>query len=50
MDSDNSVGADDQQESLSSTEERRFWFLAGLVEGEGSVTLSIKAHPTKRYG
>jgi LAGLIDADG endonuclease len=47
--SENPVGADNQQESLSS-EERRFWFLAGLVEGEGSVTLSIKAHPTKRFG
>jgi LAGLIDADG endonuclease len=50
VDSDKSDAADDQQESLSSDEERRFWFLAGVVEGEGSVTLSIKAHPTKRYG
>jgi hypothetical protein len=47
--SKNPDGADNQQESLSS-EERRFWFLAGVVEGEGSVTLSIKAHSTKRYG
>jgi hypothetical protein len=49
MDSDNLDGADDQQERLSG-EERRFWFLAGLVEGEGSVTLSLKVHPTQRYG
>jgi hypothetical protein len=47
--SDNLSGADNQQERLLS-EERRFWFLAGLVEGEGSVTLSIKAHPSKRFG
>jgi LAGLIDADG endonuclease len=47
--SENSGGADNQQESLSS-EEQRFWFLAGLVEGEGSVHLSLKKHPTARYG
>jgi hypothetical protein len=49
MRSDNPVGAGNQQERLLS-EERRFWFLAGLVEGEGSVTLSIKKHPTARLG
>jgi hypothetical protein len=49
MSSKKLVGAGNQQERLSS-EERRFWFLAGLVEGEGSVTLSIKTHPTKRFG
>ncbi len=49
MGSENPVGAGNQQESLSS-EERRFWFLAGVVEGEGSVTLSIKKHPTARLG
>jgi hypothetical protein len=49
MGSENPVGAGNQQERLSS-EERRFWFLAGLVEGEGSVTLSIKKHPTARFG
>ena len=27
-------------------EESRFWFLAGLVEGEGSVCLNLKRHPT----
>ena len=49
MSSNSSAGAGNQQERLSS-EERRFWFLAGLVEGEGSVTLSIKKHPTARFG
>ena len=47
--SENSGGADNQQESLSS-EERRSWFLAGFVEGEGSVHVSIKRHPTLRLG
>jgi hypothetical protein len=42
-------GADNQQESLSS-EERRCWFLAGFVEGEGSVHVSIKRHQTLRLG
>jgi LAGLIDADG endonuclease len=49
MCSNNPVGAGNQQERLSS-KERRFWFLAGVVEGEGSVTLSIKTHPTARFG
>jgi LAGLIDADG endonuclease len=47
--SDNLGGADNQQESLSS-EERRCWFLAGFVEGEGSVHVSIKSHSTQRLG
>jgi hypothetical protein len=42
-------GADNQQESLSS-EERRCWFLACFVEGEGSVHVSIKRHTTLRLG
>ena len=42
-------GADNQQESLSS-EEQRFWFLAGLVEGEGSVHVSLKRKSTARFG
>jgi hypothetical protein len=49
MGSKNLVSAGNQQESLSS-EERTRWFLAGLVEGEGSVTLSIKRHPTAGFG
>jgi hypothetical protein len=47
--SKNLGSADNQQERLSS-EEQRSWFLAGLVEGEGSVTVGIKQHPTQRYG
>ncbi len=47
--SENPGGADNQQESLSS-EECRSWFLAGFVEGEGSVCVSIKRHPTARHG
>ena len=39
MGSENLCGADNQQERLLSGE-RRFWFLAGLVEGEGSVRRS----------
>ena len=42
-------GADNQQERLSSQEERRWW-LAGFVEGEGSVCLSLKRHPTAAFG
>ena len=49
MVSENLGGADNQQESLSS-EEQRCWFLAGLVEGEGSVHVSIKRHPAHRLG
>jgi LAGLIDADG endonuclease len=47
--SENLDGADNQQESLLS-KERLFWFLAGFVEGEGSVHLSLKRHPTARFG
>jgi hypothetical protein len=49
MGSDKLVSAGNQQESLSS-EERTRWFLAGLVEGEGSVHLAIKRHPTASFG
>jgi hypothetical protein len=49
MRSDKPRGADNQQESLS-RKEQRFWFLAGFVEGEGSVHLSIKTHPTQAFG
>jgi hypothetical protein len=41
--------ADNQQERLSVTEQQK-WFLAGLVEGEGSVCVSMKAHPTAKFG
>ena len=43
------TGADNQQERLGSTESAR-WFLAGFVEGEGSLCVSIKKHPTCRHG
>jgi hypothetical protein len=42
-------GADNQQERLSSREQRRWW-LAGFVEGEGSVCVSIKRHRTAAFG
>ena len=42
-------GADNQQERLSRAEKRR-WFVAGVVEGEGSWCLSIKRHPTASLG
>jgi hypothetical protein len=47
--SEKPIGADNQQERLSS-EEELFWFLAGLVEGEGSVHIAIKRHASKRFG
>jgi LAGLIDADG endonuclease len=42
-------GADNQQERLASAESAR-WFLAGFIEGEGALCVSIKAHPTCRSG
>ena len=48
-DSDNVTGADNQQERLGSTEAAS-WFLAGFIEGEGSLCVSIKRHPTCRHG
>ncbi len=46
---DNSSSAADQQESLS-THEKRCWFLAGLIEGEGSLCVSVKEHKPSRFG
>src|SRR5262245_52416550 len=43
------MSAVNQQESLSQSEQLN-WFLAGLIEGEGSVCVSIKKHPTNRFG
>jgi hypothetical protein len=43
------TGADNQQERLASAEAAN-WFLAGFIEGEGSLTVSIKNHPTCRSG
>jgi LAGLIDADG endonuclease len=47
--SDNSLAADNQQERLS-IQERKCWFLAGLIEGEGSLCVSIKTHKPSRFG
>ena len=49
MSSENSHGADNQQERLLVAEQKR-WFLAGLIEGEGSLCVSIKRHETARFG
>jgi hypothetical protein len=38
-----------QQERLSFTEQQK-WFLAGFIEGEGSVCVSFKEHPTVQFG
>ncbi len=46
---DNAMGGANQQERLSSTEQLK-WFLAGFVEGEGALCVSIKEHPTARFG
>lgn len=43
------MGGANQQERLSMAEAKR-WFLAGLIEGEGSLCVSIKAQPTARFG
>ncbi len=43
------MGAGNQQERLSSEEQKK-WFLAGIIEGEGSVCISIKKHPSAAHG
>ncbi len=43
------MGGANQQERLSSTEELK-WFLAGFIEGEGALSVSIKEQPTARFG
>ena len=43
------MGAGNQQERLSHTEAAR-WFLAGFIEGEGALTVSVKRHPTTSSG
>jgi hypothetical protein len=49
-DSDNVTGdADNQQERLGSAEAAN-WFLAGFIEGEGSLCVGVKRHPTCRSG
>jgi len=50
-DGDNVTGADTQQERLESAEsEAANWFLAGFIEGEGALCVSVKKHPTCRSG
>ena len=50
-DGDNVTGADNQQERLESAEsEAANWFLAGFIEGEGALCVSVKNHPTCRSG
>jgi len=46
---DNPSSAANQQERLS-VHEQKCWFLAGLIEGEGSLCISIKNQPTARFG
>jgi hypothetical protein len=43
------TGAGNQQERLSRVESAK-WFLAGFVEGEGSLCVSIKQHRPSRFG
>jgi|HubBroStandDraft_5_1064220.scaffolds.fasta_scaffold141337_1 hypothetical protein len=46
---ENPSSAANQQESLSA-HEKKCWFLAGLIEGEGSLSVSIKEHKPSRFG
>ncbi len=43
------MNADNQQERLQITENFK-WFLAGMIEGEGSLCISLKKHPTAKFG
>ena len=43
------MNADNQQERLQITEDFK-WFLAGFVEGEGSFCISLKKHPSAKFG
>ena len=43
------MSAENQQERLLITEEFK-WFLAGLIEGEGSICSSFKELPNSKYG
>jgi len=43
------MGAGNQQERLAHTEEAKH-FLAGFIEGEGSLCVSIKRQPRARFG
>jgi hypothetical protein len=43
------MGGVDPQERLSGTEAQR-WFLAGFIEGEGSLCVAVKQLATARFG
>lgn len=43
------MGGANQQERPSPSAEAK-WFLAGFIEGEGALTVSVKQHPSSRYG
>lgn len=43
------MGGANQQERLANTEEAK-WFLAGFIEAEDSLRVSIKHHESSRYG
>jgi hypothetical protein len=43
------MGAGNQQERLS-VEEEKAWFVAGVIEGEGSMCISIKKHLSSKHG
>lgn len=43
------MGGANQQERLAVTEEAKY-FLAGFIEGEGSLLVRIKPHETSRFG
>jgi len=47
--SENLTGADNQQERLSIQEAKK-WYLAGCIEGEGSLCVSMKTMPNSRFG
>jgi hypothetical protein len=42
------MSAENQQERL--LDEAKKWFVAGLIEGEGSFCIGVKKHPTAPYG
>lgn len=43
------MGGANQQERLTRTEAAK-WFLAGFIEGEGTLLVSIKQHDTSQFG
>ena len=51
--SENPTSADNQQERIFSqfAQSKNFpWYLTGFVDGEGSFCISIKKHPTAKFG